>query len=76
MTYTIETGVPIPKTTANRPRSELFLALEKMKPGESILVTNLTAKHVHGTMPNVRQRLGGKYTVRAMPDGIRIWRTE
>lgn len=66
----IERNVPIPQA---RTRAGYQSQLRQMKPGDSVLFP-LTDKAT-----TVRKRASqafgsGKYAVRTMPDGVRVWR--
>ncbi len=74
MKFKIEKEVPIPSHEF-RPRSELSRTLAVMEPGDSLYVPKKTAtpSNVHAKAAKIFGK--GKYTVRAVEDGLRVWRT-
>lgn len=83
MAYTLESGIPLPKT--NRPgRTGSKYPFAQMEVGESFLVGN-NSKGEPLTQGTIRSALGafskrnpdsGKFSVRMTDQGLRVWRTE
>ena len=76
----IEKGVPLPKrpggngrTTPNRFPS-LRYPWKHMEVGDSFLVSGRTTRKVGSTATWAGGRFGMKFAVRAVEDGVRVWR--
>lgn len=68
----IETGIPIPRRSNGKLKSAETQAMEKMQPGESILVP---AEKYHSISTMAHRRFGtGGYALRTTPEGLRLWR--
>jgi hypothetical protein len=73
-TYTIEDGISPPP---HSPRG-LSGILQKMQPGQSVLVHGRTSHSISGTIYLVRRNAqdGRKYMTRKIEGGIRVWRVK
>lgn len=68
----IEKGVPLPPSTKIGKWRDL---LEKLEVGDSFfLPNNVRAANIHSNLAVPARRLGIKITVRAISDGVRVWR--
>ena len=77
MSYTIESGIPMPKRTAGRSGSKYPFA--DMEVGESFAVPGdvkaATIRSAVGAFAKRNPEVG-KFAVRGTDDGLRVWRTE
>ena len=81
MTYSIEPGLPIPKSqrggwATGRPRSPLTQALLNLQPGDSVLVQDKSLANVVARVGQVKKQCGNtrNFTVRKTDAGPRVWR--
>lgn len=76
MAYEIEKGVPLPAPRSGRTPSPLMITLRAMQPGDSVLVPSGTVPR--NTLSSIAvtagRELGGKFTVRSVDGGLRVWR--
>lgn len=81
MNFVIESGVPVPKRQGGRTGSKYPFA--HLNPGESFLVPHGEDKQVGaGTVRSAagafskRNPGAGKFIIRAVDGGVRVWRAE
>lgn len=80
MQFTIEADVPMPKRQGGRTGSKYPFA--HLNPGESFLVPHGEKEVGVGTIRsaagayNKRNPGSGKFAIRAVEGGVRVWRTE
>lgn len=81
MTFIIEEDVPMPKRQGGRTGSKYPFAL--LEPGQSFMVSDETDKEANvGTLRsalgafNKRNPDSGKFSVRKVEGGVRVWRVE
>ena len=76
-TVTLETGKTAPaRKRFGRPKSDLRLLLEAMRPGESVFLQITSDAVQRFNIYNVSKAVGVGYTFRAEGDGVRIYCTE
>jgi len=74
MSITVDKGVPIPNfRTAPRKSKYPWRDLEV---GDSFLVPDTTSERFGPQAREAGLRLGRKFTVRKVEEGVRVWRTE
>jgi hypothetical protein len=77
--FVIERGVPVPAAASGRPRKYPFAEMRK---GDSFLVafndeTPAKLRALLATAANMwARKSGGKFTVRTLDTGVRVWRVE
>lgn len=71
----IEDNVPIPPLMrGGRTSKYRFIDMEV---GHSFPAKGISVQQMHGALQNFRKKMPSwKFTVRSMPDGVRVWRTE
>lgn len=73
----VETGVPIPpagiKRKQRKPKG--VYPWKHMKVGDSFLVPDREVGAMNSAATQYANRTGTKYVVRALDDGVRVWRT-
>lgn len=78
MTFQIERSIPLP--TPRMPKQAapkkvtLAATFRRMRKGDSVLVTERTAKSVSVSMVQATQQTGHKFTYRTVEGGVRVWR--
>ena len=81
MTFALETDVPVPVRTGSGGRSgSSKYPFPLMEPGHSFLVPgDIKSQTVRSAVSAYQKRVGesaGKFSVRTVGDGVRVWRTE
>lgn len=72
--FKIDKGVPVPKP--RRPPRKSKYPIAAMKPGDSFLVPGYTFRNVSSMTSYAQKRFGGRYVMRTVDGGVRIWRVE
>lgn len=75
MTFEIEKDKVIPATIPNIGRRERY-PWSRMEVGDSFLIPAGDKRKVAGAASHAGRRLGKKFIVRAVDDGVRVWRAE
>jgi len=75
MQLSIEKNIPIP-VPQNRKRSPIQVCLQQLEIGESFLipVPHGTMAKVSGNIGTHAKRVGKKFTLRTLEEGVRVWR--
>ena len=69
----IDKNIPMPKIVRNGgPKAKYPFA--DMQVGDSFEVTDKTTKKFASTCAAATRRLGSKFTIRTIDNGIRVWR--
>jgi len=67
-TLKIEKGMPVASTPTK------YAILDKLEPGESVLLTNINVPSLAACMQYRQVRYGKKFVRRTREGGIRVWR--
>lgn len=71
--FVIESGIPIPPKAKGKARTGFTGAIEALKVGDSLLISDASKR---ANACTVAERLGYKVVTRAVDEGVRMWRTE
>jgi hypothetical protein len=70
----VEVGIPVPKKPGKQ-AGEVAAAVYALQAGQSRLFKNVDPKRLYGYAKMAKQKgLGTEYAIRAVEDGIRVWR--